>query len=332
MIQVRNLTKRYGDKAAISDICFNVDKGQVVGLLGKNGAGKSTTMNILTGYISATEGAVAIGGYDIISESAKAKRLIGYMPEQPAFYPEMRTEEHLGFICDLKGIFKNKKNRAEHILDICERAFISDVRGRMIKNLSKGYKQRVAFAAAIAGQPEVIILDEPTAGLDPSQTIEMRKLIVECAKTSTVIVSSHILTEIQAICNRIIVMNEGRIIADDSTENLRRSHDFTNPLKLRIKGSPETVVNVLSSINGVSRVERLPDVEQGAADYAVITDSEKKDKPYGDIREEIFNELAANNLPLLAASRAGLSLEDIFISLTEGTPAQYAIDEEATLR
>ena len=220
MVEVKNLTKRYGDKTALDDVSFSTGMGEVVGLLGLNGAGKTTTMNILTGYISATSGEVSIGGFDITSESSKAKKLIGYLPELPAFYPEIRVCEHLDFICGIKGVFRDKAERAEHIDDICGRVGISDVQKRMIRNLSKGYRQRVGFAQALVGNPKVIILDEPTAGLDPSQIIEIRSLIKECGKKSTVIVSSHILSEIQTVCNRIIIINEGRLVADDTPERL----------------------------------------------------------------------------------------------------------------
>ena len=220
MIDVKNLTKRYGDKTALDNISFSIDSGEVVGLLGLNGAGKTTTMNILTGYISATSGDVSIGGFDIASESSSAKRLIGYLPELPAFYPEIRVCEHLDFICGLKGVFKDKKKRVEHIEEICTRVGLADVQNRMIRNLSKGYKQRVGFAQALIGNPKVMILDEPTAGLDPSQIIEIRSLIKECGKDRTVIVSSHILSEIQSVCSRVIVINEGKLVADDSPDTL----------------------------------------------------------------------------------------------------------------
>jgi len=220
MIQASNLTKRYGDKTALEDVSFSIDAGEVVGLLGLNGAGKTTTMNILTGYISATSGSVTIGGYDIASESSKAKRLIGYLPELPAFYPEVRVCEHLDFICGIKGVYKDKAERLQHIDEICARVGISNVKRRMIRNLSKGYKQRVGFAQALIGNPQVIILDEPTAGLDPSQIVDIRSLIKECGNDSTVIVSSHILSEIQAVCSRVIIINEGKLVADDNPESL----------------------------------------------------------------------------------------------------------------
>jgi len=220
MVKVSNLTKRYGDKTALDGVSFSIGVGEVVGLLGLNGAGKTTTMNILTGYISATSGDVSIGGFDITSQSGEAKRLIGYLPEQPAFYPELRVNEHLDFICGIKGVFKDKKERAEHIDAVCSRVGIADVKTRMIRNLSKGFKQRVGFAQALIGDPKVIILDEPTAGLDPSQIIEVRSLIKECGNDSTVIVSSHILSEIQTVCTRVIIINDGRLIADGAAESL----------------------------------------------------------------------------------------------------------------
>ena len=228
MVQVSNLTKRYGDKTALEDVSFSIGAGEVVGLLGLNGAGKTTTMNILTGYISATSGDVSIGGFNVASESSKAKRLIGYLPEQPAFYPEIRVNEHLAFICGIKGVYKDKAARSKHIDDICAMVGITDVKTRMIRNLSKGYKQRVGFAQALVGDPKVMILDEPTAGLDPSQIVEIRNLIKDCGNDRTVIVSSHILSEIQAVCNRVIIINEGRLVADDASENLTDGESLEN--------------------------------------------------------------------------------------------------------
>ena len=307
MIEVENLTKRYGNKTALAGISFGIGAGQIVGLLGKNGAGKSTTMNILTGYISATGGRVAIGGYDIAARHKQAKQLIGYMPEQPAFYPEMRVEEHLGFVCGLKGVYKDKKARAAHISELCGRVGIGDVAGRMIKNLSKGYRQRVGFAAALAGHPKVIILDEPSAGLDPSQTIEMRGLIKAASQTGTVIVSSHILSEIQSVCSRVIVIDKGRIIADDTPEGLTGRQ---GGLRLRIKGHKQRVLEALRALTGVKRAEPLPGGEPGAGDYAVFGEAGR------DIREEVFYALAEARLPVLEATGAATSLEEVFIKLT----------------
>ena len=240
MVEVINLSKDYGDKRALDNISFSIGAGQVVGLLGLNGAGKTTTMNILTGYISATSGKVLIGGYDILSESGKAKSLIGCLPEQPSFYPEMRVDEYLDFICDLKRYSKDKKIREEHVGAICERSGVSQVRKRMLRNLSKGYRQRVGFAQALIGDPKVLILDEPTSGLDPSQIIEMRKLIEQCGKESTVIVSSHILTEVSSICSRVIVIDKGRLIADAAPSELTGGTASLEEVFLRlVRGNPE---------------------------------------------------------------------------------------------
>lgn len=310
MVEVKNLSKSYGDKVALEDISFSIDSGQIVGLLGLNGAGKSTTMNILTGYISASGGSVSIGGHDILSDGGKAKRLTGYLPEQPSFYPEMRVEEHLNFICDLKGVYKNKKERGTHIADVCERVGISDVRRRMIRNLSKGYRQRVGFAQALIGFPKVIILDEPTAGLDPSQIIEIRKLIQECGKKSTIIVSSHILFEIGTVCDRVIVINEGRIIADDSPEKLTTGAGVASRLEMRIKGDPQKVSTVLSGIDNVAQVDMLGEAEPRIYNYVISAKEEC------DVREDVFRALAKANLPLLFSKSAASSLEDVFLRLT----------------
>ena len=266
-MEITNLVKNYGDKRALDGISFSIGAGQVVGLLGLNGAGKTTTMNILTGYISATSGKVSIGGHDILSESGKAKNLIGCLSEQPSFYPEMRVDEYLDFICDLKRVNKNRKIRANHVSGICERTGISDVRRRMVRNLSKGYRQRVGFAQALIGDPEVIILDEPTAGLDPSQIIEMCNLIKECGKNHAVIVSSHILAEISSICSRVIVIDKGQIIADGAPADLGAggtdcgTASALNTLSVRIKGDPEKVTAALLDVDGVESVSAASSLE-----------------------------------------------------------------------
>ena len=322
MVEIKNLIKNYGDKVALDDISFSIGGGEVVGLLGLNGAGKTTTMNILTGYISATSGKVSIGGFDILSESGKAKNLIGCLSEQPSFYPEMRVDEHLDFICDLKRVSKNKKSRQSHISEVCQRTGISDVRRRLIRNLSKGYRQRVGFAQALIGDPKVLILDEPTSALDPSQIIEIRNLIKECGKERTVIVSSHILAEVSSICSRVIVIDKGRVIADGTPGDLGGGAAL-NMLSVRIKGESEKVRAALLGTGTIERVEQT-DGDQGKAINEQGLESGEHEytvtgKEDCDIREDVFRALAKADLPLLSSVSAAASLEDVFLRLTAGS-------------
>ena len=313
MVKVEHLVKYYGEKKVLSDISFSIREGEIVGLLGLNGAGKSTTMNILTGYLSATSGSVKIDGHDILADAHAAKANIGYLPELFAFYPEMRVEEYLQFCCDLKRVTKDKKERAAHLDAICERVGLSHVRGRMIRNLSKGYKQRVGFAQALVGSPKVLILDEPTVGLDPSQIIEIRDLIRSAGKSSTVIVSSHILSEIQAICDRVIVIHGGHVIADDTPESLSRMILATHRVVVRVAGEPEAVLAALKATPGVEKVTQLTEKEPGAYDYRI------DGAPDTDIRADVFRSLAKADLPLLCTYNNELSLEDVFLNLVGDT-------------
>lgn len=309
MIEVKDLTKYYGDKLALDHVSFSIKSGEVVGLLGLNGAGKSTTMNILTGYISATDGSVSMDGHDIAKESGKAKRVTGYLPETPAFYPEMRVDEQLHFICDLKGVTRNKQERETMIADVCERVGLAAMRGRMIRNLSKGYRQRVGFAQALVGNPKIVILDEPTVGLDPSQIIDVRKLIHDLGKTATVIVSSHILSEIQTICSRVIVIHQGRVIADDSPEQLAAKVNSTSQIKVRVKGDAAKIKAALEKVKEVRTIRKLPVVEEGFCDFALAG------KEKSDIRAEVSRALAKSELALVAMQSADASLESIFLNL-----------------
>lgn len=311
LIVAKELTKQYGDKLALDHASFVIEEGQVVGLLGLNGAGKSTTMNILTGCISATGGNAIIGGYDIAKNPRQAKALIGYLPEQPAFYPEMKVREHLDFICGLKGV---GDNRARHIGELCEMVGLSGMQGRMIRNLSKGYRQRLGFAQALAGHPKVIILDEPTVGLDPSQIIEIRQLIKDAGRRSTVIVSSHILTEIQAVCNRIIMLKKGRVIADCPMEEMIGRLASGNRVRVRIQGSVEEIAPILGRISQIGRVDVLGQQEPGAWDYVLESTSGE------DIRVPVFRALAAVSLPLLSMQGSDVSLEEAFLSLEVDNP------------
>ena len=253
MIEVQGLTKRYGEKTAVDNISFTVKSGEIVGLLGLNGAGKSTTMNCLTGCIAPTEGSIRIDGHDMIRQPTEAKRVIGYLPEVFAFYPDMRVREYLDFVCDLKGVTADRAERRAHIDAVCEKVGISDKTERMIRNLSKGYKQRVGFAQALIGKPKILILDEPTVGLDPSQIIDIRQLVKDAGKDSIVIVSSHILSEIQAICNRVIVLHNGHIAADSSPEELKKRFRSNDRLTVRIKGEPAAIEAALRRIPALFR-------------------------------------------------------------------------------
>lgn len=297
----------------MTDVSFSIGEGEVVGLLGLNGAGKSTTMNILTGYISATSGTVTIDGHDVLADANAAKRCIGYLPEQFSFYPEMRVNEYLDFCCDLKGVTRNRAERERHVAAICERVGLTAMRTRMIRNLSKGYKQRVGFAQALIGAPKVLILDEPTVGLDPSQIIEIRELIKSAGKSSTVVVSSHILSEIQMICDRVIVIHGGRVAADDTPERLSRAMQSTDRVIARIAGERADIENALSAAPGVTRVVCLGQKEPGAFEFRI--DGE----PNTDIRASVFRALSAADLPLLYTYHHDLSLEDVFLHLIGDT-------------
>lgn len=307
MIEVKNLVKRYGSHCAVNNISFQAEEGEILGFLGPNGAGKSTTMNILTGYLSATDGTVRINGHDILEEPNDAKANIGYLPEMPPLYPDMTVREYLDFIYDLK---KCALPRVKHITEICRVMKIEDVYGRLIKNLSKGYKQRVGMAQALIGNPPVLILDEPTVGLDPNQIIEIRSLIKSLGKHHTVILSSHILTEIEAVCDRIIILNEGKIVADDTAENLSAKFSKERRLEARIAAPAQEASSLVAAIPGVDKVTVLDTDENGTTDLAI-------DVAEGaDIRRELFNRLAQKNWPLLYSKPSAMSLEDIFINLT----------------
>ena len=308
MIEVKNLSKRYGNHLAVNDISFEVNDGEILGFLGPNGAGKSTTMNILTGYLSATDGTVRINGHDILEEPNKAKANIGYLPEQPPLYMDMTVREYLNFMYDLK---KCALPRTKHIAEICKLMKIDGVYNRLIKNLSKGYRQRVGFAQALIGNPPVLVLDEPTVGLDPSQIIEIRTLIKSLSKHHTVIFSSHILSEIEAVCDRIIIVNKGEIVADDTAAALSEQFSKDNRMVLRIVGPSKDVSTMLARIPGVRHVNALGEKEPGAYDYAVVPETGV------DVRREIFTRLAERGWVMLGMRSMQKSLEEIFITLTE---------------
>ncbi len=310
MIQIQNLVKRFGSKYAVDDISFSIDEGEIVGFLGPNGAGKSTTMNIITGYMSSTSGTVSIGGIDILENPTEAKRFIGYLPEQPPLYLDMTVREYLNFVYELKGC---KLNRKKHLAEICEVVKITDDynKNRLIKNLSKGYKQRVGIAQALVGNPRVIILDEPTVGLDPKEIIEIRNLIRTLGETHTVILSTHILPEVQAVCDRILIINAGKIVADEKTENISKMIEGNRRLNARICGSQREVLRVLRGINEITTAEVFGEREGDSFVYSIESTAGV------DIRKPLFYALARNNMPLIGLEQQGTNLEDIFISLVD---------------
>ncbi len=306
MIHVHALTKRYGAKLALDDVSFDVQAGDVLGLLGLNGAGKSTAMNIITGYIGATSGTVTVDGHDIAQAPLAAKRLMGYLPERLAFYDEMRVREYLDFVCDLKQV---RAGRERHVAQICEQVGIAHVTHRIIRNLSKGFRQRLGFAQALIGEPKVLILDEPTSGLDPAQITEIRSLIQDVGKDSAVVISSHILSEIQSICTRVVVLHEGRLLVDDTPENLGRTAKASHRVVARIQGDPARVRAVLSGEPRIEKVKRTAQGEPGAYEYLIEGARDQ------DIRATVFRALAKADLPLLSMHSGETSLEQVFLQL-----------------
>lgn len=307
MIEIRHLTKKYGSHVAVNDLNLTVEKGKIYGFLGPNGAGKSTTMNMITGYLAPTEGEVIINGHDILKEPEEAKKCIGYLPELPPVYPDMTVGEYLSFVAELKGI--KKTERKENITDVMKLVKITDREKQLIKNLSKGYKQRVGLAQALLGMPEVIILDEPTVGLDPKQIIEIRDLIRGLGKNHTIILSSHILTEISAVCDHIFVISKGKLVASDTTEGLERKFAGGNQMEVTVKGSEEKAKEIAKKIKGVESVRVLERKEAGTCTLQIKT--RKK-----DVREDLFYALAEAKIPIYGLNSGVKSLEEIFLTLT----------------
>ena len=308
MIKVEHLVKNYGTTCAVDDISFEIEKGEIVGLLGPNGAGKSTTMNILTGYLSSTSGTVSVAGLDILENPKEAKKQIGYLPEQPPLYLDMTVGEYLNFVYQLKGC---KLNKEKHLEEVCDVVKIRDVYHRIIRNLSKGYRQRVGIAQALIGNPEVIIFDEPTVGLDPKQVIEVRNLVRTLGKEHTVILSTHILQEVQAVCDRIIIVNKGKVVADERTENITRAVEQNRRFLVKICGPQREVLAHLRSRNGIVYAE-VQSQRDGDA-YCYMIESEVG----VDIRKNLFYSLAEKNWPLVGLEAVGMSLEDIFINIVD---------------
>lgn len=308
MIKIEHLVKNYGTLCAVDDVSLEIGAGEVVGLLGPNGAGKSTTMNILTGCLSSTSGRVSVQGIDVLADPLGAKRLIGYLPEQPPLYMDMTVDEYLGFNYDLKGC---RLPREAHIAEICEVVRIGDVRRRVIRNLSKGYRQRVGIAGTLVGNPPVVIFDEPTVGLDPKQIIEIRNLIRGLGQDHTVILSTHILQEVQAVCDRIVIINKGRIVADEKTGSLGRIIQENRRFTVKICGQTDKVLPVLRNIPGIVYAEALTERDGDAVSYMIEC------APGADVRKKLFFTMAERGWPLVGLEAMGLSLEDIFINVVD---------------
>lgn len=309
MIEINNLVKKYGDHVAVDNLSLKVEPGKIYGFLGPNGAGKSTTMNIITGYLGATSGEVKINGFDIFTQPEEAKKCVGYLPEIPPLYIDMTVVEYLDFVAELKKL--DKKNRKKYVKEAMDTTGITEVSGRMIRNLSKGYKQRVGLAQAILGYPEVIILDEPTVGLDPMQIIEIRNLIKKLGENHTVILSSHILTEISAVCDHVFIISKGRLVASDSTEMLLSEMSGEQEISLTIKGDAEAVSNSVKDIEDVTNVNICEASEEGTS--LLIVTAKKK----SDVREHVFEKVISCKAVILEMKTVSKSLEDVFLELTD---------------
>lgn len=322
MIEVRNLTKKYGEHTAVDDLTFTVEEGRIYGFLGPNGAGKSTTMNIITGYLAATEGEVTINGYDILEDAGKAKACIGYLPEQPPLYTDMTVDEYLNFAAELKGI--KKADRSSAVDRAKETVKVTDFSDKLIKNLSKGYRQRVGLAQAIIGLPEILILDEPSSGLDPKQIVEMRDLIRELGKTHTVILSSHILSEVSAICDYIMIISNGRLVASDTAENLLSMREPVTTLKMTVSGDGSLLEDIFSDISGIQNWEydeSAENIEDGY-DLSINYPSEN------DLRRDVFTRLVKKGFIIYRMESSSVTLEDVFMELTAAESSEESALED----
>ena len=311
MLKVENLVKKYGEKYAVNDVSFEIGDGEIVGFLGPNGAGKTTVMNMITGFLSYTSGSCTVDVFEILENPTEAKKLIGYLPDQPPLYPEMTVKEYLNFVYELKGCTLNRK---KHIMEICEVTKIVDMRDKLIKHLSKGYCQRVGIAQALIGNPKIIILDEPTVGLDPKQIIEIRNLVRSLGRDHTVIISTHILSEVQAVCDRIIIMNKGKIAADERTDKLTEMMAGTKRLQVRLAGTRKELLEAFNAIPEVTYVDAGREIDPAEG---VVYKIESKDG--ADVRRQVFDICARLGSPILGMETVTASLEDVFLNLTRET-------------
>jgi len=310
VIEVKNITKRYGKAVAVENISFTIEDGEIVGLLGPNGAGKSTTMNILTGFLEQTEGEVIIDGFDTLKKPKKAKKEIGYMPEGVPLYTDLTVKEFVTYMAEIKQV--DRKTRKEKVEKIIEQTGLKDVEKKLIKNLSRGYKQRVSMAGALVGEPKILILDEPTVGLDPKQITEIRNLIKELGKTHTIILSSHILSEVSQICNKVIIINKGKIVAVDTPENLENKVNNNNCIYVMVEDTENKVEQIKDKINGVKKIELVEENKDGTKQYLIEAEKDI------DIRKTIFSEFAKENITIFEMKKADTTLEDAFMKLIEG--------------
>lgn len=320
MIEVKNLTKKYGNHIAVDNLSFKVESGRIYGFLGPNGAGKSTTMNIITGYLAATDGTVTIGGYNIQTEPEKAKAKVGYLPEMPPLYAEMTVKEYLDFVAELKNVPKSE--RQEQVEKVMEETHITDMSGRLIRNLSKGYKQRVGMAQAILGDPEVLIFDEPSVGLDPKQIIEVRDLIRKLGEKHTVILSSHILSEVSAVCDHIMIISKGKLVADGSPEELQNMMGGKAEIEITVLGDASEAAKILKNADGVDDVIADGKDQQGNGKIRVVSAINV------DAREAVSLKLAENRIAVMGMERREKSLEDIFLELTSQDPASESAEQK----
>ena len=314
MIEVKNVTKKYGNFIAVDNITFNVKDGEVVGLLGQNGAGKSTTMNMITGFIEPTEGTIIVNGFDIMKKSLKAKKQIGYMPENVPLYSELTVKEFVSYMAELKLV--GRKERKQEVENVIKETGLEEVKNKLIRNLSRGYKQRVSMAGALVGNPEVLILDEPTVGLDPKQIIEIRNLIKNLGKKHTVILSSHILSEISQICERVVILNKGKIVAIDTPENLEEKTKEQNVLFVTVEDKEEKMSSLKEKITDIEKLEMIKDNEDGTKQYKIVSKSEK------DIRKALFDVLPKEGITIFELKKAETSLEDAFIKLVDNATSK----------
>lgn len=310
MIEVKNVTKKYGNFVAVDNISFNIKEGEIIGLLGPNGAGKSTTMNMITGFIEQTEGEIIIDGYDILKKPKKAKKEIGYMPEGVPLYTDLTVKEFVSYMAQIKKV--DRKIRKEQIEKTIEETGLKDVEKKLIKNLSRGYKQRVSMAGALVGKPKILILDEPTVGLDPKQITEIRELIKKLGKTHTVILSSHILSEVSQICNKVIIINKGKIVAIDTPQNLENAVSKNNNIYVTIEDPENKIETVKDKIEGIKDIKLVATNDDGTKHYCIESEGEK------DLRKTIFAEFAKENITIYEMKKQDVTLEDAFIELIEG--------------